>query len=164
LWTYLERIGVAARLSGEIISIGLSVGMISGVLGSVGATWLLIRAGNTDRFLIGGAAVMAVSTGLLIKAAAPIAYLAAIFGFNGALALVTPLYQTRLAGESGGDGRILLAMLAMYAGLILGPMLGAGLVVGLGYEDLIHIAAVLFVAAALLALGSSRLSPQVVRS
>jgi predicted MFS family arabinose efflux permease len=52
----------------------------------------------------------------------------------------------------------------MYLGLILGPMLGAGLVVGLGYQDLIQIAAALFLAAALLALGASRLSPQGVRS
>jgi predicted MFS family arabinose efflux permease len=158
IWIHLERIGVAARLAGEIISIGLSVGMISGVLGSCGATLLLIRAGNTDRFVMGGAAVMALSTGLLIKAAAPAAYLVALFGFNGALALVTPLYLTKLAAESGGDSRVLVAMLAIYLGLILGPLLGAGLVAGLGYEDLIHVAAGIFVAAALLAIGASRLS------
>jgi predicted MFS family arabinose efflux permease len=145
-------------LARQIISIGLSVGMISGVLGSCGATLLLIRARNTDRFVMGGAAIMALSTGLLIKAAAPTAYLVALFGFNGALALVTPLYLTKLAAESGGDSRVLVAMLAMYLGLILGPLLGAGLVAGLGYEDLIHVAAGLFVAAALLAFGASRLS------
>jgi predicted MFS family arabinose efflux permease len=138
--------------------------MISGILGSLGATALLIRGRNTDRFVMAGTALMALSTGLLLEASAPPLYLAALFGFNGALALATPLYQTSLAAESGGDGRILVAMLAMYLGLILGPMLGASLVVGLGYRDLIHIAAALFVAAALLALGSSRLSPQGVRS
>jgi predicted MFS family arabinose efflux permease len=157
VWMHLERIGVAAQLASEIIAIGLSIGMISGVLGSCGATVLLIRARNTDRFVMGGAAIMALSTGLLIKAAAPAAYLMALFGFNGALALVTPLYLTKLAAESGGDSRVLVAMLAMYLGLILGPLLGAGLVVGLGYEDLIHVAAGLFVAAALLAFGASRL-------
>ena len=103
--------------------------------------------------------MMAISTGLLIKAAAPAAYWAALFGFNGALALVTPLYQTKLAAEGAGEGRILVALLAMYLGLIAGPMLGASLVVGLGYEDLIHISAALFVAAALLALGSSQSRP-----
>jgi MFS transporter, DHA1 family, inner membrane transport protein len=164
VWTYLERIAVAAQLPRHVISIGLSIGMIAGVLGSLGATALLIRARNTDSFVMAGAAIMAISTALLIKAAAPAAYLTALFGFNGALALVTPLYQTRLAAESGGDGRILVAMLAMYLGLILGPMLGAGVVMGLGYQDLIHIAAALFLAAALLALGSSRLSPQELRS
>ncbi|HEY6927437.1 MAG TPA: hypothetical protein VI653_28440, partial [Steroidobacteraceae bacterium] len=164
LWTYLERIGVAARLESGIISVGLSVGMISGVLGSVGATVLLIRARNTDAFVMGGAAVMAVSTGLLIRASAPVAYLIALFGFNGALALVTPLYQTSLAAESGGDGRILVALLALDLGLILGPMFGAGLVGGPGYQDLIHVGSALFVAAALLAFGSSRLNPQGIRS
>ena len=162
VWMHLERIGVAARLASEIISIGLSIAMISGVLGSFGATLLLIRARNTDRFVMGGAAIMALSTGLLVKAAAPAAYLMALFGFNGALSLVTPLYLTKLAAESGGDSRVLVAMMAMYLGLILGPMLGAGLVAGLGYEDLIHVAAGLFLAAALLAFGSSRLSPQMV--
>lgn len=164
VWTYLERIGVAARLESGIISVGLSVGMISGVLGSLGATLLLIRARNTDPFVMGGAAVMAISTGLLIKASAPVAYLVALFGFNGALALVTPLYQTSLAAESGGDGRILVALLALDLGLILGPMFGAGLVVGPGYQDLIRVASALFMAAALLAFGSSRLNPQGVRS
>jgi predicted MFS family arabinose efflux permease len=164
VWTYLERIAVAARLAREVISTGLSVGMISGILGSLGAMVLLIRARNTDQFVMGGAAIMALSTGLLIKASAPAAYLTALFGFNGALSLVTPLYMTKLAAESGAEGRILVAMLAMYLGLILGPMLGAGLVVGLGYQDLIQIAAALFLAAALLALGASRLSPQGVRS
>jgi predicted MFS family arabinose efflux permease len=163
VWTYLERIAVAARLARDVIGAGLSIGMISGILGALGATALLMRDRNTDRFVIGGAAIMAISTGLLIKASAPAAYLTALFGFNGALALVTPLYQARLAAESGGDGRILVAMLAMYLGLILGPMFGAGLVVGLGYDDLIHSAAALFLGAALLALGSSRLSPQEVR-
>jgi predicted MFS family arabinose efflux permease len=164
VWTYLERIAVAARLARGVIGAGLSIGMISGILGALSATALLIRERNTDRFVIAGTAIMAISTGLLIRASAPTAYLGALFGFNGALALVTPLYQTTLAAESGGDGRILVAMLAMYLGLILGPMFGAGLVVGPGYEDLIHMAAALFLAAALLALGSSRLSPQGVRS
>jgi predicted MFS family arabinose efflux permease len=164
LWTYLERIAVAARLASDVISIGLSIGMISSALGSLGATLLLIRARNTDPFVMGGGAIMAISTGLLIKASAAAAYLAALVGFNGALALVTPLYQTKLAAESGAEGRILVAMLAMYLGLILGPLLGAGLVVGLGYEDLIHVAAALFAAAALLAFGSSRLRPEMVRS
>lgn len=164
LWTYLERIGVAARLENEVISIGLSIGMIAGVLGSLGATVLLIRSRNTEPFVIGGAAIMAISTGLLIKASAPAAYMIALCGFNGALALVTPLYLARLAAETGGDSRILVAMLAMYVGLILGPLLGAGLVAGLGYQDLIRGAAALFLTAALLALGSLRLSPRMVRS
>ncbi|MFL6605060.1 MAG: MFS transporter [Steroidobacteraceae bacterium] len=164
LWMHLERIGVASRLAGEVISIGLSIGSMSGVLGTLAATLLLIRARDTNRFVIGGAAIMALSTGLLIKAAAPAAYLTALFGFNGALALVTPLYLTRLAGESSGDRRVLLAMLAMYLGLILGPMLGAGLVAGPGFEDLIHVAMALFLTAALLAIGSSHLTPQMVRS
>jgi len=71
LWTYLERIAVAARLPGDVVSIGLSIGMISGAAGSLGATLLLIRARNTDAFVMGGVAALAVSTGLLIKASEP---------------------------------------------------------------------------------------------
>ncbi len=155
VWTYLERIGVEARLASHVISLGLSIGMFGGVLGSVGATLLLLRARGPDYSLIGGAALMAISTGLLMKASAPAVYLIALFGFNGALSFVTPLYQTRVAAESGGDGRILVALLAMNLGLIGGPILGAGLV-GLGYGGLIQITAALFVAATLLALGSAR--------
>jgi predicted MFS family arabinose efflux permease len=138
--------------------------MIAGAAGSLGATLLLIRVRNTDAFVTGGVVVLAVSAGLLIKASAPAAYLGALVGFNGALSLVTPLYQTRLAAESGGENRILAALLAMYLGLILGPLLGAGLVVGPGYEDLIRTGAALFAAAALLAFGSWRIRPQMVRS
>jgi len=158
VWIHLERIGIAARLASEVITMGLSIGMIAGALGSCGATMLLIRAHDTDRFVMGGAAIMALSTGLLLEAAAPAAYLVALSGFNGALALVTPLYLTKLAAEDSGNSRVLLAMLAIYLGLILGPLLGAGLVAGYGCEDLIHVTTGLFLAAALLAFGASRLS------
>ena len=158
VWIHLERIGIAARLASEIITMGLSIGMIAGALGTCGATMLLIRADDTDRFVMGGAAIMALSTGLLLEAAAPAAYLVALSGFNGALALVTPLYLTKLAAEDSGNSRVLLAMLAIYLGLILGPLLGAGLVAGYGCEDLIHVTTGLFLAAALLAFGASRLS------
>jgi len=158
VWIHLERIGIAARLASEIITMGLSIGMIAGALGTCGATMLLIRAHDTDRFVMGGAAIMALSTGLLLEAAAPAAYLVALSGFNGALALVTPLYLTKLAAEDSGNSRVLLAMLAIYLGLILGPLLGAGLVAGYGCEDLIHVTTGLFLAAALLAFGASRLS------
>jgi len=158
VWIHLERIGIAARLASEVITMGLSIGMIAGALGTCGATMLLIRAHDTDRFVMGGAAIMALSTGLLLEAAAPAAYLVALSGFNGALALVTPLYLTKLAAEDSGNSRVLLAMLAIYLGLILGPLLGAGLVAGYGCEDLIHVTTGLFLAAALLAFGASRLS------
>ena len=158
VWIHLERIGIAARLASEVITMGLSIGMIAGALGSCGATMLLIRAHDTDRFVMGGAAIMALSTGLLLEAAAPAAYLVALSGFNGALALVTPLYLTKLAAEDSGNSRVLLAMLAIYLGLILGPLLGAGLVAGYGCEDLIHVTTGLFLAAALLVFGASRLS------
>jgi len=158
VWIHLERIGIAARLASEVITMGLSIGMIAGALGSCGATMLLIRGHDTDRFVMGGAAIMAISTGLLLEAAAPAAYLVALSGFNGALALVTPLYLTKLAAEDSGNSRVLLAMLAIYLGLILGPLLGAGLVAGYGCEDLIHVTTGLFLAAALLAFGASRLS------
>jgi predicted MFS family arabinose efflux permease len=164
VWTYLERIGVAARLTASLINMGLAIGMVSGVLGALGATVLLLRTRDLDEFLVGGSAVMAASTGLLLKASAPLAYLVALFGFNGALSLVAPLYQARLAAESGGDSRVLVAMVAMYLGLIGGPLLGAGLITGLGFEDLIHFAAALFLAAALMAFGAMRLSPRVVTS
>jgi predicted MFS family arabinose efflux permease len=105
---------------------------------------------------------MAVSTGLLIKASAPAAYLIALCGFNSAQAFITPLYLARLAAENSGDARILVAMLAMYLGLIGGPMLGAGLVVGLGYQELVLVAAALFASAAILTFSARRSSPQMV--
>ena len=162
VWTHLERIGVAAHLTDGVISAGLAIGMLAGILGAVGATWLLLRAGDPYHFLIGGATVMAVSTGLLIKASAPAAYLIALCGFNSAQAFITPLYLARLAAENSGDARILVAMLAMYLGLIGGPMLGAGLVVGLGYQELVLVAAALFASAAILTFSARRSSPQVV--
>ena len=162
VWTHLERIGVAARLTGGVIDIGLSVGMLAGIVGAIGATSLLLRTRCSDHFLVGGAILMAGSTGLLIKASAPAAYLIALFGFNAAQSFVTPLYLSRLAAESEGDARILLALLAMYLGLIGGPMLGTSLVVALGYQALILVAAALFAASSILAFGARRSSPQMV--
>ena len=164
VWTHLERIGVAARLSGGVINIGLSIGMLAGILGAFGATSLLVRDRHPDHFLVAGAALMAISTGLLIKGSSPAAYLIALFGFNGAQALITPLYLARLAAESGGDARILVALLSIYLGLIGGPMLGASLIAGLGYQVLILVAAALFAAASILAFGARRPSPQMVTS
>jgi len=162
VWTHLERIGVDARLDRQVISIGLSVGMLAGICGAVGAASLLARARHPDHFLAAGTIAMALSTGLLIKAAAPAAYLLALFGFNGAQALITPLYLTRLAAEAGGDTCILVALLAMYLGLIGGPMLGASLVIGLGYPVLIVVAAASLAAASILTFGTRRPSPQMV--
>jgi predicted MFS family arabinose efflux permease len=49
----------------------------------------------------------------------------------------------------------------MYLGLTGGPILGAGRIVGLGYQDLILVAAALL-AAALLTFSARRSSPRVV--
>jgi len=59
---------------------------------------------------------------------------------------------------------VLVALLAIYLGLIGGPMLGASLIVGLGYQVLILGAAAVFAAASLLAFGARRSSPQMVTS
>jgi predicted MFS family arabinose efflux permease len=162
MWTYLERIGVAAGLASGVIGLGLAIGMVAGIVGALGSAVLLLRARVSDHFLVGGSAVMAVSPGLLVKASAPVAYLSALIGFNGTLALVTPIYLAGIAAENGGDGRALIGMLAMYVGLIGGPVLGAGLVAGLGFSDLIHIAAALFFTAALLAMGARSFRPGMV--
>jgi predicted MFS family arabinose efflux permease len=160
IWTHLERIGVAARLDTGVISLGLSIGMLAGILGAVAATILLLRDRHPDHFLVGGATLLALSTALLIKAASPAAYLVALCGFNATQSLIVPLYLARLAGESGGDARILVALLAMYLGLIGGPLLGASLVIGLDYQVLILVAAASFAATSFLTFGARRPSMQ----
>lgn len=160
IWTHLERIGVAARLDAGVISIGLSLGMLAGILGAVGATVLLLRGWRPDHFLVGGATLLALSTALLTKAASPAAYLVALCGFNATQALIIPLYLARLASETGGDARILVALLAMYLGLIGGPLFGASLVIALDYQALILVAAASFAVASVLTLGARRSSMQ----
>ena len=160
IWTHLERIGVAARLDSGVISIGLSLGMLAGILGAVGAAVVQLRGRHPDHFLVGGATLLALSTALLIKAASPAAYLVALCGFNATQSFIIPLYLARLAGETGGDARILVALLAMYLGLIAGPLFGASLVVNFDYQALILVAAASFAGASLLTLGARRPSMQ----
>jgi len=162
IWTHLERIGVAARLHAGVISLGLSMGMLAGILGAVGAAVVLLRRRHPDHILVGGAILLAISTALLIKSSSPAAYLVALCGFSGAQSLIVPLYLARLAAENGGDARVLVALLAMYLGLIGGPLLGTSLVVGLDYQLLILVAAASLAVASILTLGARRRTPQLV--
>jgi predicted MFS family arabinose efflux permease len=163
LWTYLERIGVAAGLGAQVISAGLSISMAAGVLGALGAGCLLLGLRSPDRALLASSVAIALSSGVLVLGSIPAAYCAALLGFNAAWSLVTPLYLARLACEECGDGRVLVAMLVISVGLIGGPTLGAGLVTAGGYAVLITACTALLAVAALLVLLATRMSPRWIR-
>ena len=152
VWTYLDRVGIAAGLQKEIVSHALALGMVAGMAGALLSSWLLFRARGTETALIASVALVGVSTALLAKASSLPCFWLALFGFNGALALLTPLYLARLAADAQGDRQVVAALLAMYLGLIAGPTVGGDIIARLGYLQLIMCGSGLLALAAALVL------------
>jgi hypothetical protein len=155
IWTYLDRIGAAAGLAREAVSVSLALSMAGGITGAIAAALLVRRSQRIEYPLVFGAVALTVSTVVLINASSIGAYSAALFGFNGALMLSTPLFLASLADQEFGDGHVVVAMLVMYLGLIGGPLLGADLAADMGYRRLVIVAALMFSATAALVAGAS---------
>lgn len=148
IWTYLERIGVAAGLSARAIAIALALSMAAGLIGAVMAS--VMSSAKTGRAMVAGVSMMAASTVLLFGSASASVYTLAAAGFNGTLMYVLPFYLAAFARAPPGERHVTIASVIVFAGLGLGPLIGSRLLVNSSYNWLIGSAAVGFVVAVLL--------------
>jgi predicted MFS family arabinose efflux permease len=136
VWTYLDRIGVAAGLGQGLVSIALAVCMVSGLGGVllVPVTSSRIRPATA---IVAGTLLMAGCTALLWFSSTGFLYLLAVAGFNGMLMYVVPFYLASLASGPAADRSVKAGSLAIFVGLALGPVVGSRLVFGDRYDVLI---------------------------
>lgn len=124
VWTYMERIGVAAAIPAQSIGNDLTLASLCGIAGCLCAAALGARAGRMVP-LISGLLLLIASVGLLLGAPTQARFLLAGCGFKFAWAFALPFM---LAGTASLDasGRILaLANLMIGCGLALGPAIVA---------------------------------------
>jgi len=149
VWTYLDRIGVTAGLSGARVDIALAWSMGAGLAGAVLASVCATRIRPTTAVLA-GVLVMAACTAALSASHIALLYTVAVAGFNGSLMYVVPFYFARLAIGAKAHRNVSAASMAIFVGLAAGPFLASYVVTNEHYDRLVPIATVgLVIAAAL---------------
>jgi len=129
VWTYLERIGVAAGIDAARVGGALGIAHVAGILGATLAAWLGHRLGRS-RPMIAGFLVSFGSVYLLGGSASYAAYLAAA-GFFAFAWYFTLSYFFGLKSALDPAGRVIvLAVTMQAAGLAIGPALAGVLVTG----------------------------------
>jgi predicted MFS family arabinose efflux permease len=153
IWAYLDRIGIAAGLSENAVSVALAISMFVGLAGAIGAT--RVAMASLARLPIAIAVlVMAGSTALLFASSSVALYSMAVAGFNGTIMFVLPFYLSAFATAPGGERNVTVAGIIIFIGLALGPMIGSELAGAGNYDALIAGASIVFfLGAALGALG-----------
>jgi predicted MFS family arabinose efflux permease len=123
-WTYLERMGRSIGFDDRAVSAALALSLAGGLVGALAASLLGSRLSATVAARA-GISIMALSTALFGAGLAAF-YTGAVF-FNAALLFVVPFYFAMLAAEPNGDRHVARGMLAIYAGLVAGPLVGSQL-------------------------------------
>ncbi len=148
IWTFLEQIGRAKQLDAQSVADALALSMIVGGVLAVIPGVLGTRFGRSLPllgsicFIMLSALVLAVSTTTYTFAIAAII-------FNSALSVGVPYYQGLLA-ELDPSGRALtVGGLVLFAGFVLGPLLGAGLETAIGFNGMLTGMAIIFALALL---------------
>jgi hypothetical protein len=146
MWTYLDRIGDASHLPPGTVSLGLSVSMVTGLIGASLAamfapksrSWLAIGAGML---------LMTASTASLWLSQFGAVYVCAVAGFNGTLMFVVPFYLASLSGGPSASRDLGSATMTIFVGLAAGPLLGSQLVRDGTYSRLIGATVIAFLVA-----------------
>jgi hypothetical protein len=125
LWAYLERIGVRAQVLTSAIRAGLSLGLLGGLLGGV-AAWLLASTLKPRTAIPIALALMLAGTAAL-GTSGSVGFVAGAIALNAAQVFAVPFYLSTLAHGADGQRNIVVAGPTISIGLILGPLVGAGL-------------------------------------
>ena len=139
-WAFVERIASNAGLSAQATGTVMSVGVLSGLLGAVAATWLADRAGRmwplvlTFILHIG---VMLVLTGSFNVST----FLLAMVCFN-VIWFFGSAYMQGLIATADSDGRaIVLTPVCIAAGASIGPAVAGELATAMGIQAINYFAA-----------------------
>lgn len=132
VWTYLERIGVAAGLTPTTIGTALSMSILLAIFSALLATWLANRLGRRAPIM----ASMICSTlaiCMLWNVQSSLDYLLAICAFNAGWYFCLP-YITAMIAAVDTNGRLIVSLAVVYpASLAGGPALATALLNGFGY-------------------------------
>lgn len=122
IWTYFERIGVAAGMTAETAGAILGPGMGAAIFGMIAATVLGDRLGYMKPIYIGITAILA-ATLLLLASSTPWVFGAATAIFNASITFVTPYMVAILALLVPSGAGVTSANVATIVGFAAGPFL-----------------------------------------
>ena len=141
MWSYSERIGMASRLSADVIAKGLSIGTIAGVVGAGLAGVLPRRWGRSWPLVvtaITGVASFLMYRGQVVPNNFIVATVLMMFSWNFAQPLLSGI-----CSEACGRGRVVCAMGSIQTfGTGLGPAAAAATLVTGSFSVMIYSAAV----------------------
>lgn len=129
IWTYFERIGVAAGMTPETAGAILGPGMGAAILGMIAASLLGDRLGYMKPIYIGIAAITA-ATLLLLASSTLWVFGAATAIFNASITFVTPYMVAILALLVPSGAGVTSANVATIVGFAAGPLLVSFMVAG----------------------------------
>lgn len=144
IWTYFERIGVAAGMTPETAGAILGPGMGAAIFGMIAATLLGDRLGYMKPIYAGIAAILA-ATLLLLASSTPWVFGAATAIFNASITFVTPYMVAILALLVPSGAGVTSANVATIVGFAAGPFLVSFMVAGGAFAPAIVVTAAGFV-------------------
>lgn len=141
IWTYIERMGVAAGFTSKFIGTGLAAAVAVGIAGALSASWLGDRYGRL-RPLAFATFGTVVSVAMLVEGMGPISFLIAAGIYNFVWNFAIP-YQYSAISTADCSGRLIVLVPGFQGvGLSIGPAIAALFVTADTYLAVNYIAVV----------------------
>jgi predicted MFS family arabinose efflux permease len=144
IWTYFERIGVAAGMTPETAGAILGPGMSAAIFGMIAASLLGDRLGYVKPVYLGTTAIMLATIALLASSSQVVFGLATAV-FNASITFVTPYMVAILALLVPSGVGVTAANVATIVGFAAGPFLVSFMVAGGAFAPAIVVTAAGFV-------------------
>ncbi len=137
VWTYVERIGTAASISGPIIGVTLSVATVMGIIGAGLASASGGRVARHYMICLGFGLLLA-SVLMLWQSPAMLRYVIAVLIFKFTWTFILPFMLASISMSDPSGKLIVLTNMVIGGGLAVGPALAARVLgAGLGYDALL---------------------------
>ena len=141
IWTYIERMGVAAGFTSKFIGLGLAAAVAVGIVGALTASWLRDRYGRLRPLAIATLGTV-VSVTMLVEGMGPITYIIAAGIYNFVWNFAIP-YQYSAISTADSSGRLIVLVPGFQGvGLSIGPAMAALFITGENYLAVNYIAAI----------------------
>ena len=139
-WAFVERIASNAGLSAQATGAVMSVGVLSGLLGAVAATWLADRAGRMWPLVL--TFILHIGVMLVLTGSFDVStFLLAMVCFN-VIWFFGSAYMQGLIATADSDGRaIVLTPVCIAAGASIGPAVAGELATAMGIQAINYFAA-----------------------
>jgi len=152
LWAFVERIGVSSGVASDVLAFALSISSLFGIVGALGASWLVFRVGLFRSFLVVLIGELVAMCLLFANVSGP-EYIVSVSLFIFSWSLALPLMLMQL-NRIDGTGKLVVMLYAVGKfGYAIGPALMGQLVLGGGYLYLIAVSVLLCVFGVVISLG-----------